>query len=72
VHAALSAGVPLNDRVGVYDFELICIFADAELVSRHYGDLRKQRTFRLPAFSASADTTRRRDGFDKGAINTGA
>jgi len=47
VHAALRAGVPLNGRVGVYDFELICIFADAELVSRHYRDRREQRACRL-------------------------
>jgi hypothetical protein len=48
VHAALRAGVPLNGRVGVYDFELICIFADAELVLAALR--RPARTARLQAF----------------------
>src|SRR5438034_10020522 len=54
VHAATGARVPLDGRIGVHDFELFGIVRDTQLVTRHNGNLREQRAFGLPAFSASA------------------
>src|ERR1700726_3859045 len=54
VNTALTAGVALNGRVRIDDGELLRILAHAQLVARHYGDLREQRARGLPAFGASA------------------
>src|ERR1700720_3142653 len=54
VNTALTAGMALNGRVGIDDGELLRILAHAQLVARHYGDLREQRARGLPAFGASA------------------
>src|SRR5262245_987074 len=54
VHAAISAGVPLDRRIGVHDLELVGILGNTQLVARHNRDLREQRACGLPAFGASA------------------
>src|SRR5215471_2705595 len=55
VHAAISAGAPLNGCVSIHDLELVGILGHTELVARHNGDLREQCARGLPAFGASTN-----------------
>src|SRR5215831_10634837 len=54
VDAALLARVPLDGRLGIHDCELVAVRFDAQVVARDDGDLREQRSFRLPALGAAA------------------
>src|SRR6266540_3548583 len=54
VHSATGAGVPLDRRIGIRDFELFGILGYTQLVARHNSNLREQRACGLPTFGASA------------------
>src|SRR3954453_7789279 len=59
VYAAAGARVPLDcgTRIDTLEFLLVC--GDADLVSRHHGNHREQRSRRSPALRAAAEVVMR-------------
>src|SRR4051812_28097013 len=55
VHATTFARMSLDRGARVDDPQLVAVGGHAQIVTRNDGDLRKQRSARLPAFRTAAD-----------------
>src|SRR3954470_13490521 len=55
VNAAAGARVPLDCGTRIDNLELLLVCGDADLVSRHHGNHREQRSSRSPALRAAAE-----------------